>query len=75
MIKIQFLSLLISNTMSWKLSEIYEALNKNFENIENIKLTGVSIDSRKINKNDFYKQFLAKILMVKILLMKSQILE
>ena len=40
--------------MSWKLSEIYEALNKNFENIENIKFTGVSIDSRNINKTDFF---------------------
>ena len=53
-IKIQFLSLLISNNMSWKLSEIYEALNKKFENTKDLKLNRISIDSRKINKNDFF---------------------
>ena len=74
-IKIQFLSLLISNTMSWKLSEIYEALNKKFENTKDLKLNRISIDSRKINKNDFFIQFLEKALMDTILLMKSQILE
>ena len=46
-IKIQFLSLLISNNMSWKLSEIYEALNKKFENTKDLKLNRISIDSRK----------------------------
>jgi len=40
--------------MSWKLSEIYEALNKKFENTKDLKLNRISIDSRKINKNDFF---------------------
>ena len=46
--------------MSWNLKEIYKALDKKFEHIENIEFQKISIDSRKISANDFFIPIVGK---------------
>ena len=46
--------------MSWNLKEIYKALNKKFKHTENPKFQKVSIDSRKINKEEFFIPIVGK---------------